>query len=149
MDGPKLNAGWALDRAAKADPTKPIHWIYASSFKKTPIHFPLVWDRGLEYVSAVNATPFYLGRQKVRIRVLDKPGGTPVPAEVRLRLDGALYASDATRPGATDGGDFRFELPAAREYEVEVLPATGPKIVRGTLRTTAEPEQNVSFFVRE
>jgi len=149
MDGAGLNKGWLAADAAKADPTDPMHCIYASSFKKTPIHFPLVWDRSLKCVNAVDVTPFYLGRQKVEIQVLDKPGGKPVAADVVLCLDGSVYAKGSTQTGSNDGGTLRFELPANQEFEVHIAAAGKPKAARGTLRTTQDPERRTTFFLKE
>ncbi len=56
----KLNHSWFLSDAGKADPEKPEHRIYASSFKPTTITFPLVWDTSINYVYARNVTDRYI-----------------------------------------------------------------------------------------
>lgn len=56
----ELNSAWFNDRASKADKTKEITKIYASSFKETEYHFPLVWDLNIKYVNAVDVTDRYL-----------------------------------------------------------------------------------------
>ncbi|MEN8119441.1 MAG: transglutaminase-like domain-containing protein [Bacteroidota bacterium] len=58
--GKALNNSWFVERAGKANPEKPIHWVYASSFKKTDIKFPLVWDENIDYVYAENVTDRYI-----------------------------------------------------------------------------------------
>jgi len=60
--GDKLDEAWFIARASGAKRDQPPHAIYASSFQKTPIHFPLVWDRQIRYVHAVNVTDRYVGR---------------------------------------------------------------------------------------
>lgn len=55
-----LNKSWFLTDAGKADPTNPVHWIYASSFRKTGLSFPCVWDKSITYVPAVNVTDRYI-----------------------------------------------------------------------------------------
>lgn len=57
--GSDLNKGWFAGRAATAVRDNPIHAIYATSYKKTPIHFPMVWDWEARYVYAVNVTDRY------------------------------------------------------------------------------------------
>ena len=61
----KLDDGWFIAAAAAADPDDPRHWIYASSWAATGLHFPLVWAPKVDYVSAVNVTERYraLGRR--------------------------------------------------------------------------------------
>ncbi|MBT6723851.1 MAG: transglutaminase domain-containing protein, partial [Planctomycetaceae bacterium] len=57
--GKDLNKGWFAARAATAVRDNPIHAIYATSYKKTPIHFPMVWDWEARYIYAVNVTDRY------------------------------------------------------------------------------------------
>ncbi|MCD6355203.1 MAG: transglutaminase domain-containing protein, partial [Prolixibacteraceae bacterium] len=56
----KLNKSWFLSDAGKADPEKPIHWIYAASYKPTGIFFPLVWNKNPKAVNGVNVTERYI-----------------------------------------------------------------------------------------
>lgn len=63
----KLNHSWFLADAGKADPEKPIHWIYATSFKKTGLSFPCVWDKNIKYIPAVNVTDRYIKLYEERI----------------------------------------------------------------------------------
>ncbi len=55
-----LNQGWFLADAGKAIPDNPEHAIYASSYKPTGIHFPLVWDESIKYVPAHNVSERYI-----------------------------------------------------------------------------------------
>lgn len=55
-----LNKSWFLADAGKADPEKPVHWIYASSYKTTGLSFPCVWDDSIKYVPAENVTDRYI-----------------------------------------------------------------------------------------
>jgi hypothetical protein len=57
--GGKLDRAWFTGRAATAQKDHRLHAIYASSFKRTGITFPLVWDRKVDYVYAVNVTTRY------------------------------------------------------------------------------------------
>lgn len=66
--GEALNRSWFVERAGKANPEKPIYWIYASSFKKTDIKFPLVWDESIDYVYAENVTNRYIELYNIQKR---------------------------------------------------------------------------------
>jgi len=63
--GKDLNQGWFTGRASQAIMDDPLRAIYASSFKRTPIHFPLVWDRRIRFVYAVNVSARYAGKQAI------------------------------------------------------------------------------------
>ncbi len=90
----QLNKSWFLADAGKADPTKPIHWIYASSFKKTGVSFPCVWDKSIKYVPAENVTDRYL-------RLYNEQLGSSVLKENEVIVDVVLYKSK------TETGDQR------------------------------------------
>jgi len=55
-----LDHGWLLEDAARANPMSFYHSIYASTWKPTGQHFPLVWDMKIKYVNAVNVTERYI-----------------------------------------------------------------------------------------
>jgi zinc protease len=59
-----LDQTWFAEPAEKADPTKVEHRIYAVSFARTPIVFPLVWNPFLDEVRAVDVTSFYTTRRR-------------------------------------------------------------------------------------
>ncbi len=54
-----LNHGWFEHDASLAQRDSLRHAIYATSFLKTDLTFPMVWARGVAYVSAVNVTDRY------------------------------------------------------------------------------------------
>jgi hypothetical protein len=142
-----LNRAWFVDDAAKADPADPMHRIYAASFKRTPISFPLAWDLSLRYVNARDVTKYYTCRREVRIRVLEKPGGRPVAARVTLYLDGEPYALGETPdPSSEAQADLEFELPGGERFDVEIE-VSGGKARRTTLTTTNEDGQCVTLTV--
>lgn len=53
------NEVWFSEIASKANSTKPEHRIYATSFKKTDLMMPLVWDKSIDYVYALDVTGNY------------------------------------------------------------------------------------------
>jgi len=107
-DASGLDRGWFAGDAAKADDSQPQHRIYASSFRKTGVSFPLVWDRRLDWVPAVNVTGRYTGqtsapegRVVVLVRILDRAQGKRVAARV--------VVADAGDPSQTWSGTSRGE----------------------------------------
>ena len=92
-----LDRGWFADDASKARRDVPEHAIYASSFRKTGLSFPLVWNPRLKWVPAVNVTDRYTptvapipdARLRLLVRVLG--GGKRVAAKVTV-----TSAADAT-----------------------------------------------------
>jgi hypothetical protein len=63
-----LDKTWFMANASKADPTREVHRIYATSFKRTATRFPLVWDETIDWVSAEDVTQSYLSRTSVRVK---------------------------------------------------------------------------------
>ncbi len=72
--------GWFVADAGAAIEDVPEHAIYATSWKKTGLHFPMVWAEGNKTVAAVNITSRY---------------AQPTPASPELGV--RLYAPDGTR----------------------------------------------------
>lgn len=116
-DANGLNRGWFAGIASQADPTNPIHRIYATSFKKTDIHFPMVWKRRSKEVPAVDVTWRYVGSPKpkakgeftVAFKMLDKDGKR-VSVDVVVKDEaGKGMGSGQTRNESNDANDF-FEL---------------------------------------
>lgn len=85
----QLNKSWFLADAGKADPSKPIHWIYATSFKPTGLSFPCVWDESIKYVPAENVTDRYINLYQQQLA-----GGELKEGEVIV--DVVLYKSNST-----------------------------------------------------
>ncbi len=112
--GDELDKAWFVDRASKAQRDEPMHAIYATSFKKTSVTFPLVWDRRNTSVCAVNVTdrytrptqPVTAGSVAVRFRVLDRPGGDRVAAQIQVAgTDNKLLFTGTTKDERFDGND--------------------------------------------
>lgn len=109
MDEKGIDHGWLLADAAKADDDHPLHAIYASSWKPTGHHFPLVWDFGCRDVAAAKVTARYVelfGDQPVdpklcalRIDLTGTSGREAV--EINVVVDGKVIGSGVT-PGPTN-----------------------------------------------
>lgn len=111
-----LDTAWFTGIAAKADPARPEHCIYAASWERTGIAFPLVWAPQVRYVPAVDVTRFYTGRGMVTFRVVDRRGGRRIAGTLTVRLAGRIVAQ-----GAADG-EAEFQLAGGQTYEVQVQP---------------------------
>jgi predicted esterase len=79
--GGKLDRAWFSGRAATGRKDSRLHAIYAASFKPTGVTFPLVWDRKVDYVHAVNVTARYA-----------KPGRSGKPAGSSLDIEASMHA---------------------------------------------------------
>jgi hypothetical protein len=84
-----LDRGWFVGDAAKAQKDSFEHAIYAASFKRSTLHFPLVWDTNNRGVPAENVTDRYTKRAEVT-----QEQGTP--SDVLKALQAAL----ATKPNS-------------------------------------------------
>lgn len=128
--GDQLDNAWFTGRAATAQRDVPRHAIYAVSFQKTPLRFPLVWDRSIDYVSAVNVTDRYTqiasrppeGTNMVSFRVIDPKSRARVEAQVRVTDDaGALVLEGKTRDERFDLNDHLHQyLFPGKTYQVTV-----------------------------
>ena len=126
-------AGFAAN-AAKADPTREAHRIYAATWQPTDRHFPLIWDLSIEYVPAVDVTAFYTRRRNVRVEVVGKDGKPPAGARLTLRLSGRVVAAAAAdKP-------VELRLAGGQTYDAEVqLPDNSPPIHR-TVRASTDKD---------
>ncbi len=113
-----LNRGWFTGDAAKAKADEPKYAIYATSWKKEGLAFPMVWAPGNPDVAAVNVTARYAkaapaaAGAKLGVRLFDKKGGERVVAKVQaLDAAGKLLGEAETKAGTADLNDMpRFEL---------------------------------------
>ncbi len=78
-----LNKSWFLADAGKADADNPTHALYASSYKITGTHFPLVWDEKIRWVPAVNVTLRYVDLYNQE-QAAKMASGALVPVEVTM-----------------------------------------------------------------
>jgi Transglutaminase-like superfamily len=149
-----LDRGWFVGDAAQAQEDSLLKAIYAASFKKTPVSFPLVWARNIKDVYAENVTSRYAKPKasttnvtlvKIRVR---KEGGKErliLPVEVVDRQDAARTFHGESRGETADTNDILgFELPTGREY---LLRIGKPTRVEKTFQTTSAKEQLVDVAV--
>ena len=118
-DAAGLDRGWFVGDAAQAKADVPRHAIYATSWKRDGLDFPMVWARKSNAVAAVNVTARYArgaaadaAWARLGVRLWDRQGGTRIPAKVCV-LDGVrrTCAMADTKAGTADLNDMpRFAL---------------------------------------
>jgi predicted esterase len=117
-----LNRAWFNRDAAKtARSANSLNHIYAASWRRTGLCFPLVWDRSSLDVPAVDVSARYAALEAdtnsaatvVHVRLRGQANGGRLSAEVQLRsAGGKLLARDKTRAGTADLNDMPdFTLP--------------------------------------
>lgn len=114
-----LDKGWFVGDASKAQANVRRHAIFATSWKRNGITFPMVWARNDDSVAAVNVTSRYASGDapiprlvELGVRLWDSKGGKRINAKVCV-LDGVrrTCALDETKSGTADLNDMpRFYL---------------------------------------
>lgn len=95
-DGAGLDHGWFVHDASLAQRDVPRHAIYATSFLKTEVAFPLVWAPGNKSISAVNVTDRYAAKS---------PAATESAARLSVKVvqaDGKRVVADIVVSDAAD-----------------------------------------------
>jgi predicted esterase len=114
-----LNRGWFVGDAARAQADVPRHAIYATSWKRDGLTFPMVWSRRSDAVAAVNVTTRYVkaaeadaDATRLGIRLWDRRGGSRMVAQVTLLdCDRHVQGQVQTKADTADLNDMpRFEL---------------------------------------
>ncbi|YCM42550.1 transglutaminase-like domain-containing protein [Verrucomicrobiaceae bacterium 227] len=103
FDAKGLNRGWFTNDASKAIGHKWEHAIWATSWKKTENHFPMVWAMKNQNVPAVNVTARYTAKVAssdglLYLRVWDRKGGA--------RIVATLNDGIKTKAGTADLNDM-------------------------------------------
>ena len=129
-DARGLDHGWFENDAAQAQKDSIVHAIYAASFRKTDIKFPLVWAPKSKFVSAENVTDRYARSEtkkgdtaRIMIRVWDagRTRRLAVPVTVVDRQDAGRVWRGESRGDTADANNLlTFDLPAGRSYSVRV-----------------------------
>jgi len=131
-DGKGLDHGWFNGDAAQAIRDVPQHAIYASSFRKTGLAFPLVWDFSIQWVPAVNVTDRYAagehavttdGEVRLLVRVFDGKTKHRVAAKVTVADDAGttVQLEGMSRDESADLNNIlSFNLPRNRGYRIKV-----------------------------
>ena len=135
-----LDRGWFVNDAAKAKADVPENAIYASSWKKTGLTFPMVWSAKSDTVPGVNVTAAYVkvpvpvgNTASLGVRLFTRKGGERMVAKVSVFDEsGKEIGSADTKAGKADLNDMlRFELKQG---------------MQGTLRLAADDENRYVPF---
>lgn len=126
-----LNRGWFVHDASEARADVPRHAIYATSFRKSDVGFPMVWAPDVTWVGAVNVTARYAAKPKATadtrprllVKVLDAPAGrrVAVPITVTELANSAAVQTETSRGETADLNDFAaLPVSAGGRYRVEL-----------------------------
>ena len=126
-----FNRGWFVDNASRAIKDDQRHAIYATSFKKTKLSFPLTWAKDVDHVSAINVTDSYTQNAKpvkisglsLMVDVYDKPLGERVSAKVIIADAADIHVTfnGISKGDTADMNDHLFfQLPKQKTYILEV-----------------------------
>lgn len=145
-----LDRGWFVGDAAQATKNSFEHAIYAASFQKSKVHFPLVWDMRNRNVPAENVTERYAKKAepkapavRVLIRVFDgEKKRVAVVVTVTAKVEPITKVEGRSRGETADTNDIlSFDLQPEREY---VVAAAG---VEKTFKTAANGQQQIDISV--
>jgi len=120
-----LNHGWFTKDAAKAKADQPQHAIYATSWKKDGVYFPLVWSQKNTTVAAVNVTQRYAKQVSdqpvIGIRLSKEGSGDQriVARGVLTSASGRMFKPFQTKAGKADLNDMpRVSLQLGPSYRL-------------------------------
>ena len=151
-----FDRGWFAGNASQAVKDDPDHALYASSFKKTGLSFPLVWAPQVDDVSAVNVTDRYTAKAKpaqpagtrLAVDVFNRPVGERVAAQVTVTdmTNPAVRFTGTSKNETADMNDhLSFQLPKQHTFVIEAE-REGQKR-RQYFTTTANPEDRLGVFL--
>ena len=124
-----LDHAWFEHDASLAQPNVPLHAIYAASFKKTDLAFPLDWAPDIHWINAVNVTERYLpktnstapGTIRLLVKVVEAGSGHRLAAKVSVDniTNSAAHLEGVSKDESADMNNvLAFELPAAGVYQI-------------------------------
>jgi hypothetical protein len=122
-----LDHAWFEHDASQALKDSRTHAIYASSFQKTGLAFPMDWAPGIHWVSAVNVTDRYTpaaaapapGKTRLLVEVLDHLAGQCVVSQVSVTeiTNSAVHFEGTSRGETADKNDLLpFEVPRGATF---------------------------------
>ncbi|MGJ8656046.1 MAG: transglutaminase-like domain-containing protein [Akkermansiaceae bacterium] len=124
-----LDLGWYVKDASKANPESFYHSIYATSWKPTEIHFPMVWNMESKQVHGVNVSEFYIklggGDEKVagdlcELRIDYTVAGERISVPVAVTQADVKLSEGAT-PEPTDDMNQFYSLSVKKGQMYQVV----------------------------
>jgi pimeloyl-ACP methyl ester carboxylesterase len=124
-----LDHAWFEHDASLAQENVPLHAVYAASFKKTDLAFPLDWAPEIHWINAVNVTERYLpktnsvvpGTVRLLVKVVQAGNGERMVANVSVdnMTNSAAHLEGLSKDESADMNNvLAFELPAEGVYQV-------------------------------
>ena len=142
-NGDELDKAWFIGRASTAVRDNALNAIYAVSFQQTPQAFPLVWDRSIDYIRAVNVTDRYTnlgfkppeGSTLTMFRVADEASQQRIAAEVNvLDANGLSVFKGTSKDERFDANDHLLTyLPSGQEFTIEIR--DGQRVINEKFRS--------------
>ncbi|OYV06873.1 MAG: transglutaminase [Verrucomicrobiales bacterium VVV1] len=146
--------GWLLPYAAQAIKGSVVHGIYASSWKRTDHHFPMIWDLKDTSVPGVEVTGRYLalgaktlpapGECELRVEVTSD--GKRQPVELKV-MQGDVVTATGKSPSLTDDANRYFTVKVKRGQLYQIY-ASGASVVPLEIGTKEETKR-VSIPLRK
>jgi hypothetical protein len=124
-DAKGLDRGWFTKDAAKADASKPMNAIYATSWKKDGVSFPLTWSEGNETVAAVDVTARYtavpaISGASLGVRYFDGVNRKVVKGSL-INEKGEVETAFETKAGTSDLNDMpRLLVQPGSQYRLRI-----------------------------
>lgn len=127
--------GWLLPDAARAIEGSVVHGIYASSWKDTGQHFPLIWDLQDRSVPGVEVTGRYLALgaetlpapEECELQIEVTSDGRRLPLDLKV-MQGDIITAIGISPSLTDDTNHYFTTKVKRGQRYQVY-ATGAAMV--------------------
>ena len=132
-DAQGLDHAWFTHDASEARGDDPIHAIYATSFMKTGLAFPLVWAPDDTSVPGVNVTERYApvkaaaaapSTTRLLVKVLDADGRRVAATVTVHNADGTTIGQGMSKDESADLNDMAaFPVPRSRAYVIQATRA--------------------------
>lgn len=138
----KLSDTWFAGNASRADDSRVENRIYAASFKKTNMFFPLVWDMSIRYVNAEDRTLFYTTKRTVKVTLTDAKGDATA-AHLTLRRGGMIVADMDVKGAAS------LTLAGNQDYQAAITPEGAPKAILRDFKLDETKDPTVNLLVAQ
>ncbi len=156
-NGKGLNHTWFQHDASLAKKESRMNAIYAASFQKTDLVFPMVWSREAERISAVNVTDRYTQNVKVEpakqtrllVRVWDQEKKNRIAADVKLvclQCDDKSLLGKSRGESADTNDILAYEVFRDQRFRIEIN-FDGKKMEK-TITTKDITEQTVDVVFK-
>ena len=151
-----LDRGWFVGNAAQAVKDDRLHAIYASSFQRTGLTFPVNWARRADYVSAVNVTDRYAIKtqptmssgMQLAVEVLNRPAGQRVVARITVTdsTDPSRRFEGTSKGDTADMNDL-LSFPLARQHAYVVEAEFAGQKARQPITTGTNAWERMTLFL--